>query len=85
MKAWRSMFLVAALSASPVVAAERLLEVPCEELHVRISGDDYLPTCRAADIQESDGRWRAEVITANNTNGAYLLERAVALSARASA
>ena len=83
MKAWKSMLLVAALSASPVVAAERLLEVPCDELHVRIVGDDYLPTCRAAEIQESDGRWRTEVITANNTSGAYLVERAVALSARA--
>jgi hypothetical protein len=82
-KAWKAMVLVAALSASPAVAAERLLEVPCEQLHVRISGDDYLPTCRAAEFQESDGRWRAEVVTANNTSGAYLLERAVALSARA--
>jgi hypothetical protein len=83
MKAWKWFVVFAALGATPAGAAERLTEVPCEQLHVRISGEDYLPTCRAAEFQESDGRWRAEVITARNTSGAYVLERAVALSAGA--
>lgn len=69
--------------AVPAFAADSLKEVPCDEVHVTIAGDDYLPVCRAAQFQESDGRWRAEVITAKNTSGAYLIERAVALSALA--
>ena len=74
---------VVTLATTAAQAEQRLSEVPCEGLHVRISGNDVLPTCRTVEVQESDGRWRAEVITAKNTSGAYLLERAVALSARA--
>ena len=83
MKWWKPAALLVALGTAPAHADESLTEVPCDQLHVRISGQDLLPTCRIAEIVETDGRWRAEVITAKNTSGAYLLERAVALTHRA--
>ena len=74
--------LAALLWMADATRAQEMPEVPCGNLHFRIAGNEFVSTCRALELQETDARWRQESIFAQNATGVYLVLRAKPLSVR---
>ncbi len=74
--------LAALLWMADAAPAQEMPEVPCDKLHFRIAGNEFVSTCRALERQGTDGRWRQESIFAQNATGVYVVLRAMPLSGR---
>jgi hypothetical protein len=62
--------------------AQEMPEVACGKLHFRIAGEEFTSTCRAAERQGLEVRWREEFLFAESVTGVYIVSRAIPASAR---
>jgi hypothetical protein len=71
---------LALLWAAQPVAAQELRDVPCERLHFKIAGQEFASACSVAEKQDSEGRWRDELVVAESRTEFYVVSRAVPIS-----
>jgi hypothetical protein len=74
--------LVALVAAVQPARAQKMPEVPCDQVHFRIAGEGILSTCRARDRQGSEGRWREELVMAGSETELFVVSRAKPASMR---
>ena len=79
MRALAVLCLALLCAAQPVRAGE-LQEVSCDKLHFRIVGEEFAPTCRAAERADTEVRWREELMLAQSPTGIYVVSRAIPVS-----
>jgi hypothetical protein len=70
----------ALLCAAHPLRAEGLQDVPCGTLHFRIAGADADAACRAAELSDTEVRWREELMVATSPAGIYVVSRAIPVS-----